>query len=266
MDALPAANPAPFLRQVGAVFRIEVSRIIRPRLSLPAYLLAALPVGVAAAVSAHVTLDRGGAFPAVFYNLLLGVTVFFGCAFIFTKLFRSEILERTLHYYLLAPVSREALLLGKYAAGVVVSWVLFGGATVVACVLLFGLPDGTVPWEWIASLLQDLGTTLLACLAYGAVFLLFGLLFANPILPVAGLLAWEGLHFLLPPTLQALSVRYYLGALTSVPLPVPDGPFAILARSPLPWVSVLTLLGLTLAGLALAAWRLRRLEIRYTDD
>ncbi|MCY3812555.1 MAG: ABC transporter permease [Gammaproteobacteria bacterium] len=265
MDAMPAPSPAPFVRQVGAVFRIEVSRIMRPRHSLPAFLLAALPVGVAAAVSAHVTLDRGGAFPAVFYNLLLGVTVFFGCAFIFTKLFRAEILERTLHYYLLAPIRREALLLGKYAAGVVVSWALFGGATVVACVLLFGLP-ATLPWEWTASLLRDLGTTLLACVAYGAVFLLFGLLFANPILPVAGLLAWEGLHFLLPPTLQAFSVRYYLGALTSVPLPVPDGPFAILVRSPQPWVSVLTLLALTVVGLALGAWRLRRLEVRYTDD
>ena len=266
MHALPAASPAPFVRQVGAVFRVEVVRIMRPRQSLPAFLLAALPVGVATAVSAYTTLDRGGAFPAVFYNLLLGVTVFFGCAFIFTKLFRSEILERTLHYYLLAPIRREALLLGKYAAGVVVSWVLFGGATVVACALLFGLPGGAEPWAWIASLLKDLGTTLLACVAYGAVFLLFGLLFANPILPVAGLLAWEGLHFLLPPTLQALSVRYYLGALTSVPLPVPDGPFAILSRAPLPWVSVLTLLALTVAGLAVAAWRLRRLEIRYTDD
>ena len=266
MNALPVVSPVPFVHQMGAVFRIEVVRIMHPRHSLPAFLLAALPVGVAVVVSTQVTLDRGGAFPAVFYNLLLGVTVFFGCAFIFTKLFRSEILERTLHYYLLAPIQREALLLGKYAAGVVVSWVLFGGATVLACVLLFGLPGGTAPWEWIASLLQDLGTTLLACLAYGAVFLLFGLLFSNPILPVAGLLAWEGLHFLLPPTLQALSVRYYLGALTSVPLPVPDGPFAILARSPQPWVSVLTLIALTLAGLALGAWRLRRLEIRYTDD
>lgn len=266
MEPMPAPSLAPFVRQVGAVFRIEVSRTLRPRHSLPAFLLAALPVGVAVATSAYVTLDRGGAFPAVFYNLLLGVTVFFGCAYIFTKLFRGEILERTLHYYFLAPVRREALLLGKYAAGLVVSWALFGGATVVTCVLLFGLPDATVPWEWVASLLKDVGTTLLACMAYGAVFLLFGLVFANPILPVAGLLAWEGLHFLLPPTLQALSVRYYLGALTSVPLPLPDGPFAVLAPPPLAWVSVLTLLALTVAGLALGAWRLRRLEVRYTDD
>lgn len=265
MDALPAASAAPFAHQVGAVFRIELSKIVRPRHSLPALLLTALPVGVAAAVSAFATLDRGDVFPAVFYNLLLGVTVFFGCAFIFTKLFRSEILERTLHYYLLAPLHRGALLLGKYAAGLVVSWVLFGGATVVACVLLFGSPAGT-PIVWIASLLGDLATTLLACMAYGSLFLLFGLLFRNPILPVAGLLAWEGLHFLLPPTLQALSVRHYLGALTSVPLPVPDGPFAILARLPMPWISVVALLVFTAVALALGTWRLSRLEVRYAED
>ena len=265
MDVLPAASAAPFVHQVGAVFRIELSKIVRPRHSFPALLLAAVPVGVAAAVSAFATLDRGDAFPAVFYNLLLGVTVVFGCALIFTKLFRSEILERTLHYYLLAPLHRGALLLGKFAAGLVASWALFGGATVVTCILLFGSSAGTSP-EWITSLLRDLATTLLACMAYGSLFLLFGLLFRNPILPVAGLLAWEGLHFLLPPALQALSVRHYLGALTSVPLPVPDGPFAILARVPMPWVSVLALLALTAVGLALGTWRLDRLEVRYAED
>ena len=266
MDVLPAPSSPPFVRQVAAVFRIEAARIIRPRNSLPAFLLAAVPVGVAVAARASTTLDRSDAFSGVFYNLLLGVTVFFGCAFIFTKLFRAEILERTLHYYLLAPIRREALLLGKYAAGLAVSGVLFGGATVVACVLLFGLPAGPASGAWIAALLGDLGTTWLACMAYGAVFLLFGLLFRNPILPVAGLLAWEGLHFLLPPTLQALSVRYYLGALTSVPMPTADSPIAILAMSPTPATAVSSLGVLTVAGLALGAWRLRRMEIRYADE
>ena len=55
----------------------------------------------------------------------------------------------------------------------------------------------------------EFSTTLLACSAYGALFLLFGLLFRIPILPVAAVLAWESRHFpfLLPPALQAMSVR-----------------------------------------------------------
>ena len=34
-----------------------------------------------------------------------------------TRLIRGEMMERSLHYYLLAPVRREMLLLGKFIAG-----------------------------------------------------------------------------------------------------------------------------------------------------
>ena len=258
------APTLPTSRQVVSVALIEFHSILRPRRSALAYLLAALPVGVACAARflspADVDLARAN-FAGIFYNLLLGATVFLGCAFVFTRHFRSEILLRTLHYYLLAPIRREALLLGKYLAGLLFSWALFGAAAIATSVLLFGAPTG-----WFASLVADVGTTLIACMAYGAVFLVFSVLFRNPILPVAALFVWESLHFLLPSALQALSVRHYLGALTATPLPVPDGPFAILAVVPSPWSAVLALAGLTAAGLALGAWRLRRLEIRYTED
>ena len=50
-----------------------------------------------------------------FYYIRLGV--FFGCLGIFARLIRGEMIERSLHFYLLAPVRREVLLLAKYAAG-----------------------------------------------------------------------------------------------------------------------------------------------------
>ena len=246
-------------RLFGVVFALEFTRIMRPRRSLAAYLLAVLPVGVA--LAAGRTGDGIGLF-GVIYNVLVGAVVFFGCALIFTRLFRGEILERTLHYYLLAPVRREVLLLGKYAAGIAASGALFGTATVLSYALVFGVGQGLV----IGTLLADLAATLLACAGYGSVFLLFGLLFRNPILPVAGLLAWESLHFLLPPFLQTLSVRHYVGALQSVPQPLPDSPIAILATTPSPWVAVSSLFALAALALALGTWRLRRLEIRYADD
>lgn len=236
---------------------------------MPAFLLAALPIGVACAARILAPMDGGlsrANFAGVFYNLLLGASVFLGCAFVFTKLFRGEILERTLHYYLLTPVRRDVLLLGKYAAGLLASWVLFGTATVVSSVVLFGDVSGPSSSDWLSALLLDLGATLIACMAYGTVFLVFGLVFRNPIIPVAALLGWEGLQFLLPPTLQAISIRHYVGALTATPLPVPDGPIAILAVAPTPWAGVLVLLALTAAGLVVGAWRLRRLEIRYTEE
>ena len=50
-----------------------------------------------------------------FYYIRLGV--FFGCLGIFSRLIRGEMIERSLHFYLLAPVRREILLLAKFAAG-----------------------------------------------------------------------------------------------------------------------------------------------------
>ena len=249
-------------RLLVAVVAIEFGRIMRPRGSMPAFLLAALPVGIAFAVGAF---GDGAGRSIGFYNLLVGASVFFGCAFIFTKLFRGEILERTLHYYLLAPMRREVLLLGKYAAGVAASWSLFGTATVLSYALLLGLGDARAAAHWIPVLLSNVSGTLLACVGYGSLFLLFGLLFRNPILPVGALLAWEGLHFLLPPWLQMVSVRHYVGALTSAPSPLPESPIVIVATTPAPWVAVPSLIALAALALALGAWRLRRLEIRYTE-
>ena len=259
-------------RQIFAVIVFECQKVAHPRRSMPVFLLAALPIAVVGVVAAFVPTSGGvgaarGIFVGVFYNLLLGASVFFGCALIFTKLFRAEMLQRTLHFYLLAPIPREALFAGKYVAGVLTAWTLFGIATVVSYWLLFGpAASATSLVDWLASLFVDLGVTLLACVAYGALFLLFGLWFRNPILPVAALFAWEGLHFLLPPTLQALSVRYHLGALTSMPMPVSEGPFAVLAIPPTPMVALGSLLVLTVGTLVLGVLRLRRLEIRYTED
>ena len=259
-------------RQIFAVIVFECQKVAHPRRSMPVFLLAALPIAVVGVVAAFVPTSGGvgaarGIFVGVFYNLLLGASVFFGCALIFTKLFRAEMLQRTLHFYLLAPIPREALFAGKYVAGVLTAWTLFGIATVVSYWVLFApAAPGTALADWLPSLFVDLGVTLLACVAYGALFLLFGLWFQNPILPVAGLFAWEGLHFLLPPPLQALSVRYHLGALTSMPMPASEGPFAVLAIPPTPMVAFGSLLVLTVGALGLGVLRLRRLEIRYTED
>ena len=49
------------------------------------------------------------------YYIRLGI--FFGCLGIFSRLIRGEMIERSLHYYLLSPVRREVILLAKFFAG-----------------------------------------------------------------------------------------------------------------------------------------------------
>ena len=70
-----------------------------------------------------------------FYYVRLGI--FFGCLGIFSRLIRGEMIERSLHYYLLSPVRREVILLAKFFAGAVSALVLFGTAMIADFVLMY---------------------------------------------------------------------------------------------------------------------------------
>ena len=52
----------------------------------------------------------------------------------------ARYLEKTLHYYLLAPVRREVLAIGQYTAGLVASCFLFGICTIATYILLYLRP------------------------------------------------------------------------------------------------------------------------------
>ena len=58
----------------------------------------------------------------------------------------------------------------------------------------------------LGQLLTYAGITILACIGYGAFFLVVGLFFRNPIIPALVLYGWEWLNFLLPPLLKKISV------------------------------------------------------------
>jgi hypothetical protein len=112
--------------------------------------------------------------------------------------------------------------------------------------------------------LTYLGITVLACIGYGAVFLVIGLFFRNPIIPAVFLYGWEFINFLLPPMLKKLSVVHYLHSLT--PVPIDDGPFAIVTEPTSALLTVPGLILVTAAVLAMASIRIRRMEIRYGSE
>ena len=53
-------------------------------------------------------------FATSFQFYFLRLAIFFGCVGIFVNLFRGEMLDQSLHFYLLTPLRRETLLIGKY--------------------------------------------------------------------------------------------------------------------------------------------------------
>jgi ABC-type Na+ efflux pump permease subunit len=109
-----------------------------------------------------------------------------------------------------------------------------------------------------------LGITILACIGYGAVFMMIGLLFRNPIIPALLIYGWEWLNFLLPPVLKKISVIHYLHSLA--PVPVPEGPFAMIAEPTPAYLSIPGLLLMTAVVLALAGFQIRRMEIKYGGE
>lgn len=256
-------------RQARAVLNVELRKILGGKRIVPACLLASLPLLVVllVAVDSPTGSEARSYFGYIYSVVVLGATVFFGCALVFTNLFRGEILRRSLHFYLLAPVRREVLTVAKYGAGLVAVYALFGGVTVLVYPMFMGIVAAVTGWGGlvIAEMLQYLGVTLLACTAYGAVFLLFGTLFRNPILPVAVLLGWETLNFFLPSAIRVVSVSYHLKSLLPVPVPM-EQTFGGLAEIPTAATTVLSLLILSAVAVALACFRVRRMEIRYTED
>ncbi len=276
------ANAAPswtlWTRQTLAVMRLEVGKNFMNRRATLLYLLAFLPVGLLALLAIFPPPARewqsfnllSVVYSVIYNGLILRTVVFFGCAWVFMNLFRGEVVDRSLHYYFLSPVRREVLVVGKYLSGLVATVTLFTATTVLTFLLLY-LPRGgaetsvyLLEGQGLGHLLTYVGVTVLACIGYGAFFLFIGLMFRNPIIPALMIYGWEWINFLLPPLLKKVSVIHYLHSL--VPVPVSEGPFAILAEPTPVWVSVPSLIVVTGAVLALAGWRIRRMEIRYGGD
>ncbi len=267
-----------WLRQIRAIFRLEIKKNFLGKRSFLIYLLALLPIFPLAVLALFTPPGREwkdfnsySMIYAVFYGgLILRTVVFFGCAWIFMNLFRGDLVDRSLHYYFLSPVRREVLVVGKYLSGLVTSVVLFTATTVIALLLLY-FPhfysesarfffDG----PGLGQLLTYAGITILACIGYGAFFLVVGLFFRNPIIPALILYGWEWLNFLLPPLLKKISVIHYLNSLA--PVPVSEGPFAVVAEPTPAWIAVPSLILVTILVLVAASQRIRRMEINYGSE
>jgi ABC-type transport system involved in cytochrome c biogenesis permease component len=275
-------NMRELLREVAAVWSLEVRKRFWGRRALWIYLLALAPVLICGGHSlsqmrrTHVGCTIGEdmqIYAGIFQFFYLRLGIFFGCVGIFSNLIRADVLDKTLHYYLLTPVRREALIAGKYLSGLTAAVPLFV-MSVAASYVLVAIHFGELQMDFLTigpggrHLGWYLVTTALACAGYGAVFLLAGLLFQNPMITAAIVTVWEAGNAFLPAVLARISVIHYLKSLTPVDVPVDAGPFALLVAVIEPTPPEIAIPGvLALAALAVgyACQRARRFEISYTD-
>ena len=267
-------------RQLLGVIRLEIRRQVLGKRLLGLVLLAFGPVTPVFIWALTPIPRRGFGGPieimsqfATMHQLYVYVSIVLGTLLVFMSLFRSEIMERSLHYVYLTPVPRSVLVVGKYLAGVLVAGAVFAAATA-ALFLLLVLPFG---WDeasrflfagpGLKHLFAYLTIGVLGVVGYGAVFLLAGLVFRNPIPPAVIVWGWETIYFVLPPAAKQVSVIHYLRSL--YPIPPKDwagGIFSVLGDPASPFLAVPGLLVFAAIVVAISAWRATRMEVTYGDD
>ena len=273
-EALPGSRMR--RRQVWTIAKNEIGRSLFSRRSFAVYLLVGMPLVLMLlralfmpasmrANPSHATTE----FAEVFHFFLLRFVVFFANAMIFVRLFRGEILEKSLHFTLLAPLPRSVLVFGKYLGGVLAASLILVPTTALTYLLVY-LPHGSAGMQTMLSYrgLSHLSSyaliVVLASCAYGALFMLAGLFFKNPMVPAVLFLGWETLTPFLPTFLKVLSFVHYL--VSFAPVPVRLGAFALLARPVPSWMALLAL-AISAAVLVVIAGRVaRNLEVTYSAE
>ncbi|HZU27246.1 MAG TPA: hypothetical protein VFA04_17095, partial [Bryobacteraceae bacterium] len=273
-----------WLTQILAVIRLEWKKTFFAKRGIWIYLLALFPTFVFSMHSAY-SIHRGESpdlgqdtniLATMFQFFYVRLAIFFGCLGIFMNLIRGEMLDRSLHYYFLAPIRRTVLMAGKFIAGLIAACTIFGVGSIlqfVACYWYYdsqSLREFIVQGDGLHQLAAYFGVTMLACVGYGSIFLAAGVLVRNPIIPAAVILIWESINSFLPAFLQKVSVIYYLKSLCPVEVPpqIPP-PFSLLAVNPdpiSPLIAVPGLLLLSAAVVLFSGYKIRRLEISYSAD
>jgi ABC-type transport system involved in multi-copper enzyme maturation permease subunit len=141
--------------------------------------------------------------------------VFYG-----TALMADEVEDKTITYLFTRPISRGAVLVGKYLAFLVCTLLVVLPSVMIVYFLL--VPFSQLP-STFGNLIVDLALLALGLAVYGGVFAFVGAFFKRPL--VIGLVfafGWEQVVMALPGSLKQFTIAYYLQALVPHALPA-DG-------------------------------------------
>lgn len=220
--------------------------------------LAAIPTLIVVAIAAS---GAGGgpteqAAQGLFLTLTLRVLLLLVVLVVFVSLFRSEIELDTLTYLSTRSISRPGLAVGKYLGGLAAALVLLLPAGLLPLAVA-GAAGAPAPPAAISVVIVEV--VALATLAYGAFFLLLGLLSRQAL--VIGLVYgffWEELLLILPGQFPKLTVLYYLLSLGS--LESPSGPLTGFPTVVSVGVAALVPILVALAWVTVTAFLVRSVE------
>jgi ABC-type transport system involved in multi-copper enzyme maturation permease subunit len=229
---------------------------------------------VALAVVVRIVLHgRSGPMAAVFTEILMVfflqfyiviLALFYG-----TSITAEEVENRTLSYLITRPLPKAAIVLGKFAAYVL----LMFGMVVVSLALSYFIMNAArlSDPELYLTFLRYLGVLGLGIVAYTAFFTLLGTFLKRAI--IVGLVfgfGWENVIQYFPGSTQKFSIVHYLKSLLPYhPASISGGRGVALLLFRLeptkPLAAVLMLAAVSAALLALACWLFRTKEYLYED-
>lgn len=273
----PAVRQAPpFVTAALRVFELSLSQMLWSRRTIFLGLVVGSPVALGLMLRILDIFGFGGnirmgggavngsaVFGSMIWLLYLRFLVPVLGVFYGTSLIADEVDDKTITYLFVRPISRTAVLVGKYLAYVVTTLCVVLPSVVVLYLCVQPLGHGSLA-EGFMSLLTDLGLLGVGLVAYGALFAMVGAAFKRPL--VAGLvfvLGWEQLAMALPGYLRKFTIAYYLQALVPHVMPAEGlgGALQSLFRDvPSPTVSLTTIFAMIVIFLTVAGRLVERRE------
>ncbi len=183
-----------------------------------------------------------------------------------TALIADEVEDKTITYLFTRPVSRGAVLVGKYLAYLGCTGLVVLPSVMLVFFLVVPLLGGSIGVAF-PSLLKDLALLAIGLAVYGAVFALVGAWLKRPLLTgLVFIFLWEPIVVVVPGYMKRFTVSYYLQGLVPHAMPQDGVVTSILAIlqafdvMPSVTTSLMGLVIILLGGLSLATWLVERRE------
>jgi ABC-type Na+ efflux pump permease subunit len=241
VDSIPAppvpaaaARPAPsFVTAALRVFDLSIGQMLWSRRTIFLALVVGAPVALGILIRILTSAGIGGSVrmggapivsgPSIFglfiWILYLRFIVPVLGVFYGTSLIADEVEDKTITYLFTRPISRGAVVLGKYVAYLVATVLVVLPSVMLLYFLVVPVGGGSLAGSFTA-LLKDLALLGLGLAAYGALFAWVGAQFKHPL--VTGLVfafGWEQGIMLVPGYFKRFTIAYYLQGLVPHAMP-----------------------------------------------
>jgi ABC-type transport system involved in multi-copper enzyme maturation permease subunit len=240
----PAAGAKPtaptFAAATMRIFDLSLGRMLWSRGTVFMALIVGLPVllallvrGLEALGLSQMRIDGqavSGAsiFGAMIWLLYLRFIVPVLAVYYGTSLIADEVEDKTITYLFTRPISRGAVMAGKFVAYLVATVMVVLPSVMIVYFLI--ATRGSSIASTFPSLVKDLGLLAMGLLAYGAVFAWVGARFKRPLaIGLVFVFGWEQAVLIVPGYMRRATVAYYLQSL--VPHAAPSDGVMSLFRS-----------------------------------